>query len=127
MNKDEISKVLVSIPDEKVEQNETKIRIEFWPKLRSFASRIPFAEDAAAAYYCATDKKTPIKVRGTLLAALAYFVMPVDFVPDLLALVGFTDDLAVLTAAITLVQSHVTDEHRDKAKLALAEEIVSQD
>ena len=86
---------------------------------RSLLPQLPLAEDFAAAYFCATDKSTPMKVRGTLLAALAYFIMPIDLVPDILALVGFTDDIAVLTAALTLVQNHVTDEHREKARDAI--------
>ena len=81
-----------------------------------------FSEDLAAAYFCATDAKTPMKVKGTLLAALAYFILPADMVPDFFAVVGFSDDLAVFTAAMTLVQAHVTDEHREKAKAALAVE-----
>ena len=80
---------------------------------------VPFAEDLAAAYFCATDTRTPLKVRGTLLAALAYFIVPTDMVPDFIAAIGFTDDLAVLTAALTLVQGHVTQEHREKAVSAL--------
>jgi len=127
MDEKEISKILVSVPDSRIEQKEAKVRAEFWPKLRSFAARIPFAEDAAAAYYCATDKKTPLKVRGTLLAALGYFILPIDMVPDILALVGFSDDLAVLTAAFTLVQSHITDEHREKAQKALYAEASVED
>ena len=120
MNDEEINKILVAIPENKFDEQEAKIKSQFWPKLRSYASSIPFAEDATAAYYCATDKRTPLKVRGTLVAALAYFIVPIDLVPDILAIVGFTDDLAVLTAAITLVQSHVTQEHREKAKTALS-------
>ncbi len=125
MNSEEVSKVLVSIPDDKVEQKEAKVKAEFWPKLRKFAARIPFAEDAVAAYFCATDKKTPLKVRGTLLAALAYFILPLDFIPDILVIAGFTDDLTVLTAALALVQTHVTDDHREQAAEAIEEELMA--
>ncbi|NKB52308.1 MAG: DUF1232 domain-containing protein [Rhizobiaceae bacterium] len=119
MDKSKIEKLLLPVPLAKSRSREKKVRAQFWPKFRAFAAHIPFAEDLAAAYYCATDKKTPLKVRGTLLAALAYFILPADIVPDFFAVVGFSDDLAVFTAAMTLVQAHVTDEHREKARQAM--------
>ena len=122
MEKTKIEQVLLPVAVEKQQNREEKVRREFWPKFRSFAAQLPFAEDVAAAYFCAVDKKTPLKVRGTLLAALAYFIMPVDFVPDILALVGFTDDITVLTAAFSLVSAHITDEHREQAKEVLEKE-----
>ena len=122
MDESTIEKILLPVPVEKAKAREEKVRAQFWPKVRAFAAHIPFSDDLAAAYFCATDKKTPLKVRGTLLAALAYFILPADMVPDFFAVVGFSDDLAVFTAAMTLVQAHVTDEHREKAKAALAVE-----
>ncbi len=119
MNESKIDKILLPVSPEKDEKRDEKIRADFWPKFKKFAIRLPMAEDFAAAYYCATDKNTPLKVRGTLLAALAYFIMPIDMVPDILVFVGFTDDIAVLTAALTMVKTHITDEHREKAKLAI--------
>lgn len=93
----------------------------FWRKVRGAAARLPFLPDLVAAYYCALDPATPLRVRATLMAALAYFVLPMDVVPDFLPLLGFTDDAAVLLAALGLVSSHVTDEHREKARAALGE------
>ena len=54
------------------------------------------------------DKKTPLRAKGILLAALGYFVLPVDIIPDFVLGLGFTDDIAVLTAAITAVSAHIT-------------------
>jgi len=119
MEKTRIDKILLPVPAAKARERDKKVRAQFWSKLRAFANHIPFAEDLAAAYYCATDSNTPLKVRGTLLAALAYFILPADVVPDFFAVVGFSDDLAVFTAAMTLVQAHVTDDHREKARIAL--------
>jgi len=122
MDESTIEKILLPVPVEKTKAREKRVRAQFWSKMRAFAGRIPFSEDLAAAYFCATDNKTPLKVRGTLLAALAYFILPADLVPDFFVAVGFSDDLAVFTAAMTLVQAHVTDEHRDQAQLALQAE-----
>ncbi len=94
----------------------------FWGKVRRTLGKAPFVDDAVAAYYCALDPATPSKVKAVLLAALAYFVVPTDLVPDFIAGFGFADDLAVLTAAVTAVSGSIKDEHRDKAKRALKKE-----
>jgi uncharacterized membrane protein YkvA (DUF1232 family) len=99
--------------------NEATVTRDFWPKLKKSLARVPFAEEVIAAYYCAFDPATPLKVKGILLGALAYFIMPIDVIPDVLLGLGFTDDMAVLYTAISMIRSHMTQEHRDKAKAAL--------
>jgi uncharacterized membrane protein YkvA (DUF1232 family) len=98
-----------------------RVRNKFWATLKKAARVIPFSEDLVAAYFCAFDPATPHRVRGVLLAALAYFVLPFDAVPDILAGVGFTDDVTILIAAITAVSAHITPRHRQAAKDALAD------
>ncbi len=93
----------------------------FWRKARQVAAHIPFAEDLLAAYYCAFDRSTPTQVKAILVAAIAYFVMPFDVIPDVMPVLGFTDDAAVLAAAIKLVSDHMTPAHRQVAKDKLAE------
>lgn len=99
--------------------NERKVRKGFWEKLARVVSRIPFAEDAIAAYFCALDSRTPIRARGLLLAALVYFITPIDMIPDVIAGLGFTDDATVLATVIALFASHITPEHRAKASEVL--------
>lgn len=99
--------------------DEANIRRDFLPKLKLGLAHIPFAEDLLAAWYCATDPQTPLKVRGTLLGALAYFILPFDVIPDFILGLGFTDDMAVLFTAISLVRNHLTPAHRAKAAEAL--------
>ena len=96
------------------------LRRSFWRKLRRVAASIPFTEDLLAAYYCAFDRDTPLLVKATLLGALAYFVLPLDAIPDVLPVIGFTDDAAVLATAIKLVASHIRPAHREAARNALA-------
>lgn len=91
----------------------------FWIKLRRALAKIPFADEAVAAWYCAADPDTPARVRAVLIGALAYFVVPTDLVPDFVAGVGFTDDAAVLAAAIATVGAHITKRHRERARAAL--------
>lgn len=94
---------------------------KFWRKFAHAAAGIPFAEDLLAAYYCAFDKATPLQVKGTLIGAIAYFVLPFDAIPDVLPVLGFTDDAAVLMTALKLVTSHMKPEHRAAARATLDE------
>jgi uncharacterized membrane protein YkvA (DUF1232 family) len=100
---------------------EKKVRKGFWKTLRRAVRVIPFAEDLVAGYYCALDPATPPRVRAILLGALAYFVLPLDAIPDVLAGVGFTDDVTVLIATLALVRSHIRPVHREAARRALSD------
>jgi uncharacterized membrane protein YkvA (DUF1232 family) len=108
---------------QRVQEHERKVRRDFWVKLKRFAGQVPFVKDFVAAYYCAMDPATPTKVRGMLLAALAYFILPFDLIPDMIPVLGFTDDAALLAAVITLVSSHITPTHRVAAARALGKEL----
>jgi uncharacterized membrane protein YkvA (DUF1232 family) len=89
------------------------------PKLLRFAGKIPFADDLASAYFCARDPLTPLKAKAVLFAAAAYFVMPVDMLPDVIAGLGFTDDATVLATALSVVGMHVKERHRALARKVL--------
>lgn len=110
-----------TLPEEDEATRAERVRRRFWQTFRRAARFIPFSEELVAAYYCALDPKTPHRVRGILLAALAYFVLPIDAVPDIIAAVGFTDDVTVLVGAIALVRAHITPAHRARARETLAE------
>lgn len=97
------------------------LRRDFWRKLAPIVARIPFAEDLLAAYYCAFDRETPPYVKAVLLGALAYFVLPTDAIPDVLPIIGYTDDAAVLAAAIKLVSDSMNPAHREAARNKLAD------
>ncbi len=106
-------------PDEALRKADA-VRRQFRVKARKVAASLPFAEDLLAAYYCAFDRETPMPVKAALVGALAYFVLPFDFAPDMLPLLGFTDDAAVLAAAIRMVAGHIRDNHREAARRVLA-------
>jgi uncharacterized membrane protein YkvA (DUF1232 family) len=100
--------------------NEWELQRDFWRKLKGAVASLPFAEDLLAAYYCAFDRQTPIHVKAVLLGAIAYFILPTDFIPDYIPVIGYTDDAAVLAGAIKLVTLHITADHREAARSALA-------
>jgi uncharacterized membrane protein YkvA (DUF1232 family) len=104
----------------KLAADEDGLGIRLLDLIRRAARSVPFAEDALAAWYCARDPATPARVRMILISAVAYFVLPIDAVPDLLPFLGFTDDAAVIAGAVAAVATHLRPEHRDKARETLA-------
>lgn len=102
-----------------IERNRRTVMRGFWAKLCRVASRVPFAHDAVTVYYTALDPTTPMHVRGILFAALAYFILPVDLIPDFVAGFGFTDDAAVIATAVAMVTPYIKDEHRARARTVL--------
>lgn len=100
--------------------DEADLRRGFWKKLKAVAARLPFAEDLLAAYYCAFDRQTPLHVKAALIGAIAYFVLPCDFIPDVLPVIGYGDDAAVLAGTLKLVSSHITADHRAAARGTLS-------
>jgi len=103
-----------------MQRNEARVTRGFWRKLKRSLGHLPFLTEAVSAYYCAFDPATPRPVKAMLLAALAYFVVPGDVIPDFVAGLGFTDDATVLFATLRLVAGHITDRHRDAARRRLA-------
>lgn len=92
----------------------------FWRKVGAGVGRVPFLDEAVAAYYCARDPDTPASAKAILIGALAYFIVPADMVPDFIAGLGFTDDATVLLAALSSVTPHISAEHRQKGRAALS-------
>ena len=99
--------------------NEVRVQKGFWPKIRRTAARIPFAGQALSVWFAARDPETPMAAKGIMLGALAYFVMPIDAIPDVFAGIGFTDDAAVIAAVLATLGAHVKRKHHEQAEAAL--------
>jgi uncharacterized membrane protein YkvA (DUF1232 family) len=110
---------LVPYDPAKFQRDQKTVEAGFWKKLRRVAGKLPFLDELLAAYYCAIDPATPLRVKAVLFGALAYFIMPVDLIPDFVAWFGFTDDAAVLFTAIRSVAANIKPEHRDQARASL--------
>lgn len=109
-----------------VKVNERRVARGFWPKMRRVVARIPFAPDALSVWWCARDPETPTAAKGLMLAALAYFVLPTDAIPDILAGIGFTDDAAVFAALLAVAGKNIKPKHRAAAR-AWLEKIAADD
>jgi len=115
----QVARAAVMNDDERLKRDEARVRRDFWRTFGRLAAHMPFAEQLLTAYYCAFDRYTPNHVRLALIGALAYFIAPLDVLPDVLPVVGLTDDAAILAGAIKLVWDHIQPAHREAAHAAL--------
>ena len=99
--------------------DENGLRQRLFSKIKRVLGMVPFVEEALAAFYCATDAGTPSWVKATLIGALAYFIAPIDALPDFIIALGYTDDAAVLFGALKAVSAHLKPEHHERARAFL--------
>ncbi|EGQ7647671.1 TPA: YkvA family protein [Vibrio alginolyticus] len=90
----------------------------FWRKMKGSVKKAgeEIAVMGIKSWLAMTDSNTAVRHKATLGGALAYFVLPTDMVPDVLAGVGFTDDMAALTLAANSVGNAITKEHEAQAR-----------
>ena len=67
-------------------------------------------------YYSFTRKETPIWAKNIILGVLGYFISPIDALPDLTPIIGYTDDLGVLSFGLVTLACYINTEVRSKAK-----------
>jgi uncharacterized membrane protein YkvA (DUF1232 family) len=102
------------------------VRERFAAKAKRCLRRMPLAHETVAMYFCLLDRTTPVWVKATAAAALAYFILPLDAIPDLLPIVGLSDDASVLAAALAAIATHITEEHRTRARVWMEDVIEVQ-
>ncbi|MCQ2011164.1 DUF1232 domain-containing protein [Sporolactobacillus sp. STSJ-5] len=67
----------------------------------------------------AKSPNVPAKDKAMIIAGLAYFILPIDVVPDFIPVAGYSDDLAVLIFIIGKVAYSIDEDSKNKAKEAL--------
>jgi len=67
-------------------------------------------------YNLMIDPEVPKNAKLAIFSGLTYFIMPFDAIPDFLVGIGFTDDMSVLLGIIYMFSTHITEEHKSKAK-----------
>ncbi|MEH6492627.1 YkvA family protein [Halopseudomonas sp.] len=89
----------------------------FWQKLAQHARAAgrEVVEKALWLYYAARRPETPGWAKAVILSVLAYFIAPIDAMPDFTPFVGFTDDLGVFAGALAMVSMYIDDEVKGKA------------
>src|SRR5690554_3728608 len=95
----------------------------FWKKLGKHAAVIGRGtlEKALYLYYAAQNPATPAWAKRVVYGALGYFILPLDAIPDLAPLIGYTDDLSVMAAALATVAYYVTPEVKAQAHNKLSD------
>jgi uncharacterized membrane protein YkvA (DUF1232 family) len=114
-----ITHLTMNDKDYSVEFSETS----FWQKLTSVAKTAgrEIIEKALIMYYATLDKDTPVWAKTVLIGALGYFICPIDAIPDAIPIVGYTDDLGAIAAALSMVAAHIKREHKEMAKRKVEE------
>lgn len=81
----------------------------FWEKFSGYAKLAgkEVIEKALFLYYAAQKESTPVWAKTTVYAALAYFISPIDAIPDITPVVGYVDDLGVLAAAVAAISTYI--------------------
>ena len=104
------------LEDNSYDENVAIVEDGFEEKIKGNLARLPFLRDAVALYFCAIDSQVPVGKKIMAFAALAYFIMPIDAIPDAIPIAGFTDDAAMIAGAVAALDSVVTQEHKDEAE-----------
>ncbi len=89
----------------------------FWAKIRKSSRKagIQAIYSALLLYYLMESRSVPMRAKAGIMAALGYFILPTDLIPDLVVAFGFSDDVAVLLYALSQVADHITPEVKEKA------------
>jgi uncharacterized membrane protein YkvA (DUF1232 family) len=87
----------------------------FTDKIKGLAGKVGFLRQAVAMYFALRDPQTPAWVKAAIVAALGYFILPTDLVPDFIPVAGYADDAGVITTTMGVIDMYVTDQHRAEA------------
>lgn len=96
--------------------DERRVKRDFWPKVKRVAAKVPGASDLAALFFYMNSKRASLQHKLSILATLAYFIMPFDIIPDWLGVIGYTDDMAAAAGLIAFIGSEIMKPYRDYAK-----------
>ena len=96
---------------------------KFWEKLKRSAAHAgrEVVTKALQLFYAAQSPTMALREKAVVYGALGYFILPFDVIPDVLAGMGYADDLSVLALAFATVSKHITPEVRAKAEAKAAE------
>lgn len=95
------------INQQEVEEKINYVDANIWTKIEQVGKKISFAKDIAALYRYMTDRYVSWHRKAIVVAALIYFISPIDAVPDIAPLIGYLDDLGVITALLKYLGSEL--------------------
>lgn len=111
--------------DYKPEINEEEVSVtkaKLWSKITKYAQKagVKIIYSVLLMWYAYERKDTPAWAKRIVLGALAYFISPIDFIPDLAPFLGFTDDLGVLGMGLVAIAAYINEDVRSNARERLS-------
>ncbi|MBQ7219415.1 MAG: DUF1232 domain-containing protein [Synergistaceae bacterium] len=93
----------------------------FWDKIKGVlkSAGLPIIYKALQLYYAMDNPNCPMGVKAGIIAALGYFISPIDLIPDFIPVLGFTDDLAAIGAAIVMAHMYIDEDVKRKARMKI--------
>lgn len=77
--------------------------------------------EALKLWYVTDNPNLPGKTKATIIGALGYLISPLDLIPDVIPVVGYTDDAGAIAIAVAMAQVFINQEVKDKAKAKIDE------
>ena len=96
----------------------------FWKKVERVAKKVGATVllPVFTLYYMLQDDKVSLQHKAYIVGPLGYFILPIDLIPDgILPVIGFTDDIAVMTLVLKLVKDSITPEIKARANARVSE------
>lgn len=91
----------------RVEEDSEFVQENLWTKLERTGKKISFAKDIIALFRYMMDSDVAWYRKSIVVGALVYFISPIDTIPDIAPLIGYLDDLGVITAVLKYLGSEL--------------------
>ncbi len=118
----------MSKSDEKVPSDTTQYQQNyndnaFWETVKKYAKKLggEALYNALLLYYVMQDSNTPMQQKLLIAGTLGYLILPIDLIPDFIPVLGLTDDISAIVAAVKMVAENITATHQEMAKAKIRE------
>lgn len=90
----------------------------FWQRLSVLARKLGTRTvySALLLFYAYRRKDTPYWAKNIVIGALGYLLSPIDFLPDLTPIIGYTDDIGVLSFGLVTIAAYVNADVKTNAR-----------
>jgi uncharacterized membrane protein YkvA (DUF1232 family) len=113
----------LKVPKDTSEYQKNYNESEFWEIIKKYAKKLggEAVYNALLLYYVMQDSNTPTQQKLIIAGALGYLILPVDLIPDFIPVLGLTDDISALVAAVKMVAANISPKHQEMAKSKVRE------